>query len=74
LDDPGDLIRQAHDVGSRVMLQVTALLGPAPSSTATALVFLQHQMRSPLQHQVPSSALASVISCGRLAASTAQDI
>src|SRR6516164_7719568 len=25
LDDPGDLIRQAHDVGSRVMLQVTTV-------------------------------------------------
>ncbi len=25
LDDPGDLVRQAHDVGSRVMLQVTTV-------------------------------------------------
>jgi len=25
LDDPGDMIRQAHDVGSRVMLQVTTV-------------------------------------------------
>jgi len=25
LDDPGDLIRQAHEVGSRVMLQVTTI-------------------------------------------------
>ena len=25
LDDPGDMVRQAHDVGSRVMLQVTTV-------------------------------------------------
>src|SRR5215212_2315914 len=25
LDDPGDLVRQAHDAGSRVMLQVTTV-------------------------------------------------